>query len=159
MRIAIACDHAGFELKKIVLDAVYETGNDPIDLGTNSYDSVDYAEYAIKVGKVIQSGKAERGILICGSGVGICIAANKIIGVYASVCHDTYSAKQGVQHDNMNVLCLGGRVIGSELTKEIVFSFINAKFLGNNHGEERHARRVEKVREIERHLSRKKVCK
>jgi ribose 5-phosphate isomerase B len=117
-----------------------------VDLGSNSSVSVDYPDYAEKLGKVIISGQAERGILICGSGVGACIAANKIKGIYAAVCHDTYSARQGVQHDNMNVLCLGARVIGPELAKELVGAFLSAQFLSD---EERHVRRVNKIYKLE----------
>jgi ribose 5-phosphate isomerase B len=107
------------------------------------------SERRVKVGKAIQAGKADRGILLCGSGVGICIAANKMVGIYASVCHDPYSARQGVEHDNMNVLCIGGRVVGPSLSKEIIIAFLNARFTGYDHGESRHARRVEKVKKIE----------
>ena len=149
MRVAIGCDHAGFPLKETVIDAVSGEGHEPVDLGTYDLISVDYADYAEKVGKLIQANKAERGILLCGSGVGICIAANKLKGIYASVCHDTYSSNQGVEHDNMNVLCLGGRVIGPELTKALVISFLNARYIGNNPGEERHSRRVGKVLRLE----------
>ena len=149
MRVAVASDHAGFPLKATVVNAVFAAGHQPIDLGTVSTDSVDYADYAEKVGRAIQQGEAERGILLCGSGVGVCIAANKMRGVYAAVCHDTYSAHQGVEHDSMNVLCLGGRVIGPEVVGELVSAFLKANFLGNDSGGERHARRVEKVRKIE----------
>jgi ribose 5-phosphate isomerase B len=112
---------------------------------------VDYPDYAVKVGSALQTGEAQRGILLCGSGIGACIAANKMIGIYAGVCHDTYSAHQGVEHDDMNVICLGARIVGEELAKEIVKSFLSANYLGNMPGEERHARRVAKVRKIENH--------
>ena len=115
MKVAIGFDHAGFPLKQTVLETVIEAGHEPIDLGTNSAEPVDFPDFAEKVGRTIQNGKAERGILVCGSGIGACIAANKMKGVYASICHDTYSAAQGVKHDNMNVLCLGGRVIGQSV--------------------------------------------
>jgi ribose 5-phosphate isomerase B len=146
MKIAIACDHAGFPLKKTIMETVRGTGHDVVDLGTNSIKPVDYPDYAEKLGHLIQAGKADRGILLCGSGVGACIAANKIQGIYACVCHDTYSAHQGVEHDDMNVLCIGTRVIGPELTNEIVTSFLRAHYVGNDPGEERHARRVAKIR-------------
>jgi ribose 5-phosphate isomerase B len=110
---------------------------------------VDFPDYSERVGQAIQSGQAERGILVCGSGVGACIAANKMKGVYASICHDTYSAAQGVLHDDMNVLCLGGRVIGSELAIALVKAFLNANYLGNDAGGERLARRVEKIHKLE----------
>ena len=115
MRIAIASDHAGFPIKATVIQAVKDAGHEPMDLGTNSADSVDYADFAEKLGRVIKQGQAERGVLICGSGVGDCIAANKMVGIYAAICHDTYSAHQGVEHDAMNVLCIGGRVVGPEV--------------------------------------------
>ena len=150
MRIAIACDHAGFPIKDAVLDAVRAAGHDVLDLGTYSTDAVDYPDYAEKLGHAIQVGEAERGILLCGSGVGASIAANKISGVYAAICHDTYSAHQGVEHDDMNVLCLGGRIIGPEPIREIVAAFLAARFVGNDPGQERHARRVGKVRTLER---------
>jgi ribose 5-phosphate isomerase B len=146
MKIVIAGDHGGFPLKIIIREFVDSLGHTVVDLGTNSSVSVDYPDYAEKLGKVIISGQAERGILICGSGVGACIAANKIKGNYAAVCHDTYSARQGVQHDNMNVLCLGARVIGPELAKELVGTFLSAQFLSD---EERHVRRVNKIYKLE----------
>ena len=149
MRVAIASDHAGFPLKEIVVAEVLAAGHEPIDLGTDSTASVDYADFAEKVGINIQKGKAVRGILLCGSGVGACIAASKMRGIYPAVCHDTYSAHQGVEHDNMNVLCIGGRVIGPEVANEIVAAFLNASFVGNDPGQERHARRVGKVRRLE----------
>ena len=149
MRIAVACDHAGFLNKFDVIEAVTIAGHEVLDLGTDSIDSVDYPDYALKLGKAILEGEADRGILICGSGVGACIAANKIKGIYAAICHDAYSAHQGVEHDDMNVLCLGGRIIGPALIKELVWAFLNARFIGNDPGEGRHARRVIKVRQIE----------
>ena len=110
---------------------------------------MDYPDFAQKVGEAIQSGQADRGIVICGSGVGACIAANKMKGIYAAICHDTYSAGQGVEHDNMNVLCLGGRIIGSELAKELARAFLEARFVGKDPGKERHLRRVNKIIKIE----------
>ena len=152
VRVAIGSDHAGYPLKEIVIEAVREAGHEPIDLGTDNTVSVDYADFAEKVGSFIQDGMASRGILLCGSGVGICIAAGKMRGIYAAVCHDTYSAHQGVEHDNMNVICIGGRVVGPELAKEIITSFVNARFVGNDPGEERHNRRVGKVLKLEEKL-------
>ena len=149
MKIAVACDHAGYPLKTVVLDAVSSAGHEAIDLGTDSTQSVDYPDYAEKLGNAIRSGKAERGILLCGSGVGACIAANKMQGIYAGICHDTYSAHQGVEHDEMNVLCLGARIIGPELVPELVTAFLGARFVGDDPGQERHKRRVGKVRMIE----------
>ena len=145
MIVAVAFDHAGFLIKDSILEAVRAAGHETIDLGTFSTESVDYPDYALKVGRLIQKGKAQRGILVCGSGVGACIAANKMRGVYAGVCHDTFSARQGVEHDNMNVLCLGARVIGVELAKDLVAAFLAAEFSK----EERHVRRLGKVRRIE----------
>jgi len=149
VKVAVGFDHAGFPLKQVVLEAVRDAGHEPIDLGTNSADPVDFPDFAEKVGRAIQSGDAERGILCCGSGIGACIAANKMKGVYASICHDTYSAAQGVLHDDMNVLCLGGRVIGPELAKALIPAFLNAEYQGNKVGGERLARRVEKIHKIE----------
>lgn len=126
MKVAVGFDHAGFPLKETVLAAVRSAGHEPIDLGTFSVESVDFPDFAKKVGEAIQRGETERGILVCGSGVGACIAANKMKGVYASICHDTYSAAQGVLHDDMNVLCLGGRVIGPELANALVVAFLGA---------------------------------
>jgi ribose 5-phosphate isomerase B len=145
MIIAIACDHAGFPLKDEVMEVIQQTGNEALDLGTYNLEPVDYPDYAEKAGRAIIQGQAERAIVLCGSGVGASIAANKMHGVYACVCHDTYSAHQGVEHDNMNVLCLGGRIIGGELAKEIVRSFLLAKYSG----EVRHERRFTKILSLE----------
>jgi ribose 5-phosphate isomerase B len=150
MRIVVAFDHAGFPLKQTILTAVRSAGHEPIDLGTDSTTPVDYPDYAIKLGRALLGGEAERGILVCGSGVGGCSAANKIPGIYAGVCHDTYSAHQGVEHDDMNVLCLGARVVGAEPAREIVLAFLSARYIGSDPGEERHARRVAKVRALEK---------
>ena len=149
MKVVVGFDHAGFPLKQTVLDAVRNAGHEPIDIGTNSADPVDYPDFAEKIGRAIQSGEAERGILCCGSGVGACIAANKMKGIFASICHDTYSAAQGVMHDDMNVLCLGGRIIGPELVKVLVPAFLNAEYQGHQVGGERLERRVRKIRELE----------
>jgi len=145
MKIALGCDHGGFPLKETALLVVMKAGHEILDLGTFTADPVDYPDYARAVGEAIQQGKAERGILICGSGVGACVAANKMKNIRAGLCHDTYSAHQAVEHDDINVLCLGARIIGIELAKEIIAAFLNAKFTN----EERHVRRVGKVKEME----------
>ncbi|MGA9398530.1 MAG: ribose 5-phosphate isomerase B [Anaerolineaceae bacterium] len=146
MRIAVAADHAGYPLKEMVLETVRAAGHEVLDLGVFNTQPVDYPDYVAKVAKAIQNREAERGILLCGSGVGACIAANKFKSVYACLCHDTYSAHQGVEHDDMNVICMGGRIIGIELAREIVCAFLGAEFST----EERHVRRVNKVRAFER---------
>ncbi len=145
MRIAVASDHAGFPLKDEVIRAVQQAGHEPVDLGTDSTQAVDYPDFAEKLGREIVSGRADRGILVCGSGVGACIAANKIDGIYAGVCHDVYSAHQGVEHDDMNVLCLGARIIGPALVPELVSAFLSGHFSSD----ERHRRRVGKIRSLE----------
>ena len=145
MRIAIGADHAGFTLKEELVVQLRKLGYDVLDLGTHSVEAVDYPDFAEAVGKAVIEGKAERGVLICGSGVGASVAVNKIPGIRAAVCHDTYSAHQGVEHDNMNVLVLGSRVIGIELAHELVRAFLAAQFSG----EERHKRRLAKVAAIE----------
>ncbi len=145
MRVAVAFDHAGFSLKPVVLEAVTAAGDEVLDLGTDSLAPVDYPDFAEKLGRALQEKRAERGILVCGSGVGACIAANKLKGIYAGLCHDTYSAHQGVEHDDMNVLCLGARIIGPEPVKEIIAAFLGARFTA----EERHVRRVSKIRKLE----------
>ncbi len=149
MKVAIGSDHGGFALKETVLNAVRAAGHEVLDLGTFDTQAVDYPDLAEKVGKAIQNGEAVRGILLCGSGVGANIAANKMKGIYAGICHDTYSAHQGVEHDAMNVMCLGARVVGPEPAKEIVTAFLGARFVGADPGEERHARRIGKVRKLE----------
>lgn len=145
MRVAVAFDHAGYPLKETVIRVVQEAGHEVIDLGTDSTAPVDYPDYAEKLGHTILDGSAERGVLVCGSGVGACIAANKIHGIYAGLCHDVYSAHQGVEHDDMNVLCLGARIIGPALVPELVKAFLGAQFST----EERHHRRVAKVHNLE----------
>jgi RpiB/LacA/LacB family sugar-phosphate isomerase len=147
MRLVLGSDHAGFELKQSLADFLRELGHDVVDVGTHSTAAVDYPDYAEAVAKALRNGQAERGVLICGSGVGASVAANKVPGVRAGLCHDTYSAHQGVEHDDMNVLVLGSRVIGPELAKELVRRFVHARFSG----EERHVRRVGKVKAIEAH--------
>jgi len=149
MKIAVGFDHGGFPLKQTVLDAIRVAGHEPIDMGTDSAESVDFPDFAEKVGRAIQNGEAERGIIVCGSGVGACIAANKMKGVYASICHDTYSAAQGVAHDDMNVLCLGARVVGVELAVVLIQAFLGAEYQGDKVGGERLARRVGKIHKLE----------
>lgn len=149
MKVAVGFDHGGFPLKKTVLDTVRAAGHEPIDMGTDSAESVDFPDFTEKVGRAIQNGEAERGIVVCGSGVGACIAANKMKGIYASICHDTYSAAQGVAHDDMNVLCLGGRVVGVELAIVLIQAFLGAEYQGNKAGGERLARRVGKIHKLE----------
>ena len=146
MKIAIGADHAGVELKKELVEFLKGQGHEVLDLGTHSLERVDYPDISKAVGEALQAKKAERGILICGSGVGSCVAANKLRGIRASVCHDTYSAHQGVEHDAMNVLCLGSRVIGSELARELVRAFVSASFIE----EERYVRRLAKVKELDK---------
>jgi RpiB/LacA/LacB family sugar-phosphate isomerase len=145
MRVAVGSDHAGFELKQSLELFLKEHGYDVLDLGTNSTAPVDYPDFAEAIGFAVREGRAERGILICGSGIGASVAANKIRGIRAGLAHDTYSAHQGVEHDDMNVLVLGARVIGPELARELVRTFLSAKFTD----EERHRRRLEKVKAIE----------
>jgi ribose 5-phosphate isomerase B len=145
MKIAIACDHAGFPLKTLAVEVVRRMGHEAIDMGTDSADPVDYPDYAEKVGRAVQRGEAERGVLICGSGVGAAVAANKLRGVRAGVCHDTYTAHQAVEHDDVNVLALGARVIGEALAEELIGSFLKAHFTA----EERHLRRLNKVKALE----------
>lgn len=145
MRIAIGSDHAGFELKQELVEKVKAFGHEVFDVGTSSKGSVDFPDFAEQVCVSIIQNQADRGIAICGSGVGVCISANKIPGIYAAICHDTYSAHQGVEHDGMNVLCLGGRVIGVELAIEVVKSFLNANFIND----ERFVRRLNKIKAIE----------
>jgi len=149
MKIAIGCDHAGFPLKDSLLGLVIALGHTPLDLGADSEQPSDYPDFAEKVGRALQKGQAERGILLCGSGVGACIAANKLKGVYACLCQDTYSARQGVEHDDLNVLCIGARVTGPALAAELVRAFLAAHFIGGEPGQERHARRVAKIKRLE----------
>ncbi len=146
MNIAIGTDHGGFSLKSAIVDELKKLGHTVVDCGAKAYDAADdYPDFARAVGIAIQRGDAERGIVICGSGVGAAIAATKMRGIRASVCHDTYSARQGVEHDNLNVLALGARIIGDELARELVRAFASAEFSG----EARHLRRLNKVLEIE----------
>ena len=145
MRIAIGADHAGFELKEQVKTFLIDEKHEVVDVGTHSKDPVDYPDYAEAVGAALRKNRAERGIMLCGSGVGASMAANRIHGIRAGLCHDTYSAHQGVEHDDMNVLVLGGRVVGIELARELIHTFISARFTG----EGRHRRRLAKLTALE----------
>jgi len=146
MRIVIGSDHAGFEMKKTVVRRLLKVGElEVVDVGSYNTDPVDYPDYAEAVGLAIQEGRADRGIIICGSGVGASVAANKLPGVRAGLCHDTYSARQGVEHDDMNVLALGARVIGPELARDLAITFVRATFSGG----ERHRRRLAKIQALE----------
>jgi ribose 5-phosphate isomerase B len=145
VRIAVGADHAGFDLKQQLLELVSSLGNVPLDCGTHNHDPVDYPDSAAAVAREVVAGRADRGIVVCGSGVGASVTANKVAGVRAGLCHDTYSAHQGVEHDDMNVLVLGARIVGPEVANELVRTFLNAKFSG----EERHLRRLNKVLALE----------
>lgn len=145
MKIAIGCDHAGFPLKDTVAAEIRRLGHEVIDCGTFNCDRADYPDYADKVAKLVASHEAQRGILLCGSGVGVCVAANKTKGVRACVCHDAYSARQAVEHDALNVLCLGARIIGPAIAEELTERFLNASFLTGS----RHEGRLNKVKAIE----------
>jgi len=145
MKVALGADHAGFELKQHIKACLSEQGHDVLDLGTHSKEPVDYPDFAEAVGLAVRDGRTTRGIIVCGSGVGASIAANKVRGVRAGICHDHYSAHQGVEHDDVNVLVLGGRIIGEAIALELVQAFLDAKFTA----EERHLRRLEKVKRIE----------
>jgi len=151
MRIAVACDHAGFPLKATVITELEKAGHEVVDLGGFDETPSDYPDAARAVGESIASGGSERGVLLCGSGVGASVAANKVPGVRGAMCHDTFSARQGVEDDDMNVLCLGARIIGPELAKEVVRAFQGARFSGL----ERHQRRLGKVLAMEAEYSRK----
>lgn len=145
MKIIIASDHAGFDLKNALLIDISEQGYEVVDVGTFSRDNDDYPDRAADMANAILGKKGERGILICGSGVGVSVAANKFKGIRAGVCHDTYSAHQCVEHDNVNILCLGERVIGVELAREIIFTFLKARFSN----EPRHQKRLDKISRLE----------
>jgi ribose 5-phosphate isomerase B len=146
MRVAVAFDHRGVKLRDRVLAELAALGHEPVDLGTDRPEPrIDYPDKAREVGEALQGGEADRAVLVCGSGVGASVAANKLAGIRAAVCHDTYSAHQGVEHDDMNVLCLGSEVLGAELAAELVRAFLNARFDGG----ERYVRRLEKVEEME----------
>lgn len=145
MRVAVGADHAGFALKQLLAERIRGMGHEVLDLGTDSSQAADYPDFAEAVGLALVEGRADRGVLVCGSGVGASVAANKIRGIRAAVCHDTYSARQGVEHDDMNVLVVGSRVVGPALAEELVRAFLGAAFSRA----ERHVRRLEKVRGLE----------
>lgn len=146
MRIALGADHAGFEFKQQVSDILTSLGHEVDDLGAHRFDPLDdYPDFTRPVAESVATGSADRGLLVCGSGVGASIAANKIAGIRAAMCHDTYSARQGVEHDDMNVLCLGARIVGIELARELISAFLSARFSA----EERHVRRLAKVKAME----------
>ena len=144
-RVAIGSDHAGYRYKQALADHLRDSGHEVIDLGTDGPQSVDYPDYARAVAESVARGEAERGLLVCGSAVGVCIVANKVRGIRAGVCHDTYSARQAVEHDDMNVLCLGERVIGIEVARAATDAFMGARFLN----EGRHLRRLDKLLAVE----------
>lgn len=145
MRIVVGSDHAGFDLKETIKMYIETMGHSIVDVGTNSTAAVDYPDFAGALAEAVVRGDGERGVLICGSGVGASIAANKIPGIRAAICHDSYSARQGVEHDDMNVLTLGARIIGEELAKDLVRNFLLSEFSNV----ERHVRRLNKVKQIE----------
>ena len=150
MRIAVSADHAGFEMTRGLMAVLRTQGHEVLDLGTHSTAAVDYPDYAESVATALCDRRADRGIIVCGSGAGASIAANKFPGIRAAVCHDTYTAHQAVEHDDMNVLCLGARVIGAALAQDIVAAFLGARFSG----EERHQRRLNKILAIEARFTR-----
>jgi ribose 5-phosphate isomerase B len=145
MKIALAADHAGFEMKRDLAGKLAKDGHEVLDLGTHSSAAVDYPDYAEAVAEMLREGQAERGIIVCGSGAGVSVAASKFPGIRAAVAHDVYTAHQAVEHDDMNVLCLGSRVIGQALAREIVDAFLTARFSGD----ERHLRRLAKIHDFE----------
>jgi ribose 5-phosphate isomerase B len=150
MRVAVAFDHRGVKLRERTLEEVQRLGHEPVDFGTDKSEPlVDYPDKAREIGEAIRSGEAERGILVCGSGVGASIAACKLPGIRAAICHDTYSARQGVEHDDMNVLCIGSGIVGGDLTAELIAAFLGAEFDGG----ERYRRRLEKIEAMEREAS------
>jgi RpiB/LacA/LacB family sugar-phosphate isomerase len=150
MKVVIGSDHAGFQLKNAMGDLLRSLGHEVLDIGAFNENPSDYPDFAEAVGRAILDGRAERGVLICGSGIGASVAANKLIGIRAGICHDTYSGHQGVEHDNMNVLVMGSRVVGEKLAEDIVRAYLAAKFTN----EERHVRRLAKVAALEQ-----KICK
>ena len=145
MRVAVGADHAGVGLKQHLADCLQAQGHEVVDFGTHSTEPVDYPDYAEAVGRAVLEGRADRGLIVCGSGVGACIAANKLPGIRAGLCHDTYSAAQGVLHDDVNVLVLGARVIGPALAEALVTAFLTARFTNA----ERHVRRLDKIKALE----------
>ena len=147
MKVAAAFDHRGVKLRERVLEEIVRAGHEPVDLGTDAPEpKIDYPDKAQEIGEAITSGEAERGVLVCGSGVGASIAACKVDGIRAAICHDSYSAHQGVEHDDMNVICLGSEIIGAELAGELIRAFLGAKFAGG----ERYQRRLDKIEEMEK---------
>jgi len=148
MNVAVSCDHAGFLYKSTIIQTIQSQGHTVIEMGSNSTEPVDYPDITEPVAQAVQSGRADRAIIVCGSGIGVTFTANKYKGVRASVCHDSYSAHQGVEHDDLNVLCLGAKVVGIEVAKELVTAFLAATFSS----QERYHRRKEKVEEIERRM-------
>src|SRR5215216_8126349 len=148
MRVAVAFDHRGVKLRDRILETIQGLGHEPVDLGTDRPEPrIDYPDKAQEIGDAVRSGAAERGVLVCGSGVGASVAASKVPGIRAAICHDAYSAHQGVEHDDMNVLCLGSEVVGPSLARELVAAFVGARF---NTEEPRYAARLEKVAKMER---------
>jgi ribose 5-phosphate isomerase B len=154
MRIVVGADHRGFQLKNDIADYLRTHGHEVTDVGTNSAESVDYPDIAIDLARKITGGNAERGIIVCGSGVGACVAVNKLPGIRGAITHDTYSAHQGVEHDDMNVICLGSHVIGVDVAMEVVKAFIEAKF----DPQERYQRRLDKVLQIEKDTQTQKIA-
>jgi ribose 5-phosphate isomerase B len=150
MRVAVAFDHRGVKLRERVMDAIAAVGHEIVDLGTDTREPrIDYPDKAREIGEAVLGGEAERGVLVCGSGVGASVAANKLPGIRAAVCHDVYSAHQGVEHDDMNVLCLGSEVVGAELAADLVGAYLAARFDGG----ERYRRRLEKIEAMEGRLA------
>lgn len=145
MKVAVACDHAGFGLKETVINKIKALGHEVINCGTDDTQRVDFPDHASKAGRLLQSQEAQRAVLICGSGIGMCIAANKMHGVYACVCHDSYSARQGVEHDDMNALCLGAMVIGPNLAEVLVEEFLKAEYFNTGN----YKKRVDKILALE----------
>lgn len=145
MKVVIGSDHAGFKLKNAMGDVIRSLGHAVLDIGAFNENPSDYPDFAEAVGRAVMDGRADRGVLICGSGVGVSVAANKLVGIRAGVCHDTYSGHQGVEHDDMNVLVMGSRVVGEKLAEDIVRAFLGANFTN----EERHVRRLAKVHALE----------
>ncbi|HET9476804.1 MAG TPA: ribose 5-phosphate isomerase B [Dehalococcoidia bacterium] len=145
MRVVVGADHRGYCLKDVIAAHLRSLGHEVLDVGTNDATSVDYPDIALAVGRAIRQGQAERGFVVCGSGVGAVVAANKLRGIRAAICHDTYSAHQGVEHDDMNVVCMGSRVVGEDLALEIAEAFVGARFME----EKRYKRRLAKVKKLE----------
>jgi ribose 5-phosphate isomerase B len=146
MKIACAFDHAGYPLKNHVLETLARLGHEPLDLGTHSTEPVDYPDIALLAARAVRDGEAERGLVVCGSGAGVAVAASKVAGIRAVCAHDTYTAHQAVEHDDCNVLCLGARVIGPALAEDVIRAYVAARFTG----EDRHVRRLAKIAQIER---------